>query len=297
MIESPPSNWVGGVEFHSKLPTDAAQYFGGGGTFVRTLSSFYRRVYFSHLAQRADNQGLLGTPDSAAIPVEGIHRLLLALRRARAGVHHLSLRRSASRRRRLGLRSAIAPRPAHLGRGQIRSVEGTDTTQEDFYTFSGRELHWHWKFLGWKDLLAVMDSRDDYAHLFGPNGDIPNDAWSVRRFAVVERTPTESHHPYSSVVMFWDAENWHPWMSIAFNREGKLWKLWELQTRWSEDFQGLRRNQSWRAGGNAERRKYCRRAKRTRHDTSPVIGSGYPNAVPANVDSLYDISKLEEMHR
>ena len=39
------------------------------------------------------------------------------------------------------------------------SVEGTDTTQEDFYTFSGRELHWHWKFLGWKDLLAVMDAR------------------------------------------------------------------------------------------------------------------------------------------
>ena len=27
------------------------------------------------------------------------------------------------------------------------------------------------------------------------------------------------------------------------------------------------------------------------------FGSGYPNAVPANVTSLYDISKLEEMHR
>jgi hypothetical protein len=27
------------------------------------------------------------------------------------------------------------------------------------------------------------------------------------------------------------------------------------------------------------------------------FGSGYPNAVPANVTQLYDISKLEEMHR
>jgi len=26
-------------------------------------------------------------------------------------------------------------------------------------------------------------------------------------------------------------------------------------------------------------------------------GSGYPNAVPNNVTQLYDISKLEEMHR
>ncbi len=26
-------------------------------------------------------------------------------------------------------------------------------------------------------------------------------------------------------------------------------------------------------------------------------GSGYPNAVPANVTQLFDISKLEEMHR
>ncbi|MGA7761808.1 MAG: DUF1329 domain-containing protein, partial [Candidatus Binataceae bacterium] len=43
MIESPPSNWVGGVEYHSKLPTDASKFFGGGGSFARTLSSFYRR--------------------------------------------------------------------------------------------------------------------------------------------------------------------------------------------------------------------------------------------------------------
>ncbi|MGA8569356.1 MAG: hypothetical protein WB580_16310, partial [Candidatus Binataceae bacterium] len=27
------------------------------------------------------------------------------------------------------------------------------------------------------------------------------------------------------------------------------------------------------------------------------FGSGYPDAVPANVTQLYDISKLEEMHR
>jgi len=28
-----------------------------------------------------------------------------------------------------------------------------------------------------------------------------------------------------------------------------------------------------------------------------IFGSGYPNAVPDSVTQLYDISKLEEMHR
>src|SRR6202158_5914104 len=236
VIESPPSNWVGGIEYHSKLPTDAAKYFGGGGTFVRTMGSFYRRVYFSHLAQRADNQGLLGKPDSAQFlwkefsgffsPYDVRGQVFITYRYADP--------------HRADDAWAYDPQSRRVRRVSVEvksdSVVGTDTTQEDFYTFSGRALHWHWKFLGWKDLLAVMDARDDYAHLFGPNGEIPNDNWSVRRFAVVERTPVEAHHPYSNVVMFWDAENWHPWMALAFNREGKLWKLWELQTRWTEDF-------------------------------------------------------------
>ena len=55
-----------------------------------------------------------------------------------------------------------------------------------------------------------MDSKYDYPRYFGPNGIVPDDVWSIRRFAVVERTPKEQHHPYSSVVMLWDTEDWHP---------------------------------------------------------------------------------------
>ena len=295
-IESPPSNWVGGVEYHSKLPDDATGLFGGGGTFVRTLSSFYRRVYFSHLAQRADNQGLLGTSDSAQFlwkefsgffsPYDVRGQVFITYRYADP--------------HRADDAWAYDPQSRRVRRVSVEvksdSVEGTDTTQEDFYTFSGRELHWHWKFLGWKDLLAVLDSRDDYAHLFGPNGEIPNDRWSVRRFAVVERTPTETHHPYSSVLMFWDAENWHPWMSMAFNREGKLWKLWELQNRWTEDFKTFAEINH----GVEATMLIGENIIDVQNDRTTIFsgfGSGYPNAVPANVTQLYDISKLEEMHR
>ena len=62
-------------------------------------------------------------------------------------------------------------------------------------------------------MLVVMDGKYDYGHFFGPNGNLPDDVWSMRRFAVVERISKKPDHPYSSVVMFWDSENWHPWMA------------------------------------------------------------------------------------
>ncbi|HVB79237.1 MAG TPA: DUF1329 domain-containing protein [Candidatus Binataceae bacterium] len=295
-LESPPSNWVGGVEYHSKLPSNATRFFGGGGSFSRIMSSFYRRVYFSHLAQRADNHGLLGTPDSAEFlwkeftgffsPYDVRGQVFITYRYADP--------------HRADDAWAYDPQSRRVRRVSVEvksdSVAGSDTTQEDFYTFSGRELHWHWKFLGWKYLLAVMDSRNDYAYLFGPNGEIPNDRWSLRRFAVIERTPIEAHHPYSSVVMFWDAEDWFPWMSMAFNRQGKLWKLWELQDRWSEDFKSFAEiNHGVQAPMLIGESVVDVQNKRATIFTG--YGNGYPNAVPANVTSLYDISKLEEMHR
>jgi hypothetical protein len=260
LIESPPSNWVGGVEYHSKLPTDASKFFGGGGSFARTLSSFYRRVYFSHLAQRADQKGLLGTPDSGQFlwkeftgffsPYDVRGQVFITYRYADP--------------HRADDAWAYDPQSRRVRRVSVEvksdSVEGTDTTQEDFYTFSGRELHWHWKF------------------------------------AVVERTPVEAHHPYSNVVMFWDAENWHPWMALAFNRDGKLWKLWELQCRWTEDFHSFAEINH----GVESTMLIGEDVVDLQNDRATIFagfGSGYPDAVPANVTQLFDISKLEEMHR
>jgi hypothetical protein len=296
LIESPPSNWVGGVEYHSKLPTDASKFFGGGGSFARTLSSFYRRVYFSHLAQRADQKGLLGTPDSGQFlwkeftgffsPYDVRGQVFITYRYADP--------------HRADDAWAYDPQSRRVRRVSVEvksdSVEGTDTTQEDFYTFSGRELHWHWKFLGWKDVLAVLDSRDDYAHLFGPNGEIPNDRWSLRRFAVVERTPVEAHHPYSNVVMFWDAENWHPWMAVAFNREHKLWKTIVYSGRWTEDYN------EWSEINHGVDATQLSGITATDYQNQRAtifsdFGTGYPAANLEQVGKIFDISKLEQFHR
>ena len=88
--------------------------------------------------------------------LEGVRRLLRAVRRARPGVHHLSVQRSVPQRRRLGLR----PQPRRVRRISVEvksdSLVGTEQTEEDFNTFSARPVRWNFKFLGWRNLLCVM---------------------------------------------------------------------------------------------------------------------------------------------
>lgn len=295
-LEMPPQNWIGDLKLKSALPRGVAKDFGGGGHFTRIMSTFYRRVYFSHLAQRSNSGGLLDTPDAKDIlwkeftgffsPYDVRGQVFITYRYANP--------------RRADDAWAYDPRLRRVRRVSVEvksdSVAGTDTTQEDFYSFSGRPLHWHWKFLGWKDVLAILDSKYDTPRLYGPNGDIPDDQWSLRRFAVIERTPFARHHPYTSVVMFWDSQDWYPWMSMAFDRKGKLWKTWEFQSRWSEDFKTF-------VGINHGVRLPVMIGESTvdlqnkRATVFAGYGTGYPAAHGKSVSRLYDISRLEEMHR
>ena len=172
VIESPPHELIEGINYHTALPADAASFYGGGGTFERMVSAFYERVYFSHLAQRADTGGVLGTPDAkdflwkeylgffSPYDMRGqaviIYRYADSHRADDSWVYDSKLRRV----RRISAEV------------KSDSVVGTDQTFDDLYTFSGRELQWKWKFLGWKDLLCVMDAQNDYQHFYGPNGTI-----------------------------------------------------------------------------------------------------------------------------
>lgn len=295
-IESPPDTWTAGRHFKSKMPTDAARFFGGGGTFVKTLSSFYQRVYYSHLAQRAADGGLAPVPDAkeyfwkefegffAPYDMRGqvfiTYRYNDPYRSDDAWAYDPSLRRV----RRISVEV------------KSDSLVGTDQTEEDFNTFSGRPVRWNWKFIGWRNLLCVMDSKYDYPRYYGPNGDVPDDVWSLRRFAVVERTPKEAHHPYSSVVMFWDAEDWHPWMAVMFDRQRSLWKSLTYTYRWSEDYQDwAEMNHGVEAAGLqglAAIDYHNRRAT-----IFPAFGGGYPEIDINRVEKLFDINKLEELHR
>jgi hypothetical protein len=295
-LDLPPEDWTAGITFTTKMPGDVAQFFGGGGSFERTVSAFYQRIYLSHLAQLADKGGLFPVPDAKDFFWKEFNGLYSPF--DVRGTVLIDYRYSDPNR--ADDAWAYDPKLRRVRRISVEvksdSVAGTDQTYEDFYTFSGRPVRWNFKFLGWKDVLCVLDSKYDYAHLYGPNGFIPNDAWSLRRFAVVERIPKEPHHPYSSAVMFWDAENWHPWMMLAFDREKKLSKISVFQQRWSEDFKDWSEiNHGVQATNPIGIQVFDLQKARATLFTN--FGTSYPTVTADHVRRLYDISKLEEAHR
>jgi len=295
-IKSPPITWTGGQHFTSTMPTDAAKFFGGGGTFEKTLSSFYERIYYSHLPQRAAEGGTLPIPDAKDYfwkEFEGFFEPYDV-----RGQVFITYRYNDPYR--TDDAWAYDPQTRRVRRISVEvksdSLVGTEQTEEDFNTFSGRPVRWNFKFLGWRYLLCVMDSKYDYAHYYGPNGIAPDDVWSVRRFAVVERTPKEPHHPYSSVIMFWDSEDWHPWMALMFDRQQNLFKSLTYTFRWTEDYKDFAEiNHGVQATGLQGLVAIDYAGKRA--TIFPAFGGGYPDVDVNHVDKLFDISKLEEFHR
>ena len=295
-IESPPVTWTGGQQFKSTMPTDAAKYFGGGGTFVKTLSSFYQRTYYSHLAARAAEGGVLPVPGAKEFfwkEFEGFFEPYDVRGQVFITYRYNDPYRSDDA-------WAYDPQSRRVRRISVEvksdSLVGTEQTEEDFNTFSARPVRWNFKFLGWRNLLCVMDSKYDYPRYYGPNGIVPDDVWSMRRFAVVERTPKEQHHPYSSVVMFWDAEDWHPWMALMFDRQQNLFKSLTYTFRWSEDYeQWAEINHGVQATGLQGLVAVDYGNKRA--TIFPAFGGGFPDVDVNHVDKLFDISKLEEFHR
>jgi Protein of unknown function (DUF1329) len=293
-------SWDTGTGYHGELPNSGqvAKMFQGGGSFQRILQSTYQRVYFSHLAPMADRGGLLPVPGAKDFEFKEFTGFFdpFDIR----GTAFIVYRYSDPRRQ----DDAWAYLPV-LRRVRRISVEvksdsllGTDHTLEDFYGFSGRILEWKWKFLGWKNMLAVMSSKYDYAHYFGPNGIIPNDRWTVRRFAVVERTPTIPRHPYSSAIDFWDAQNWDTSYLIAFDHSRKLWKIFQFTKVWSEDFKdpNLQRiNKGVRA--TDFQTIAVMDLQNHRATLNPIYGLGFPTVTAQHVEKLYDVSSLEQIHR
>jgi len=294
--EAPPEDWTNGIAFTTKFSKDVSGEFGGGGVFERTASGFYERMYFSHLAQLADRGGLFDVPDAKTFFWKEFDGLFspFDLR----GTVVIDYRYADQNR--ADDAWAYDPKLRRVRRISVEvkadSVAGTEQNYEDFYTFSGRSVRWNFKFLGWKDLLCVLDSKYDAPHLYGPNGFVPDDVWSVRRFAVVERIPKEPRHPYSSVVMFWDAQNWHPWMMLAFDRERKLLKISMFQQHWTEDFK------DWAEINHGVESTvptgvYVLDLLKERATLFSNVGSGYPTATVERVKRLYNISELEQEHR
>lgn len=213
------------------FPTDLMQ---GGGTAERYLVALYRQAYHSHLAQLPQSNYVL--PLAGAGEFEYKHYLEFLEPYDVRGSRFLVYRYEDPRRqddawsylpqlrkvRRLSLNERDDP------------IAGTEMTLDDFTGFLGRVLDHHWKFLGQKTLLHVMNSRHPYARFYGPNGWLPNDRWELRPCIVVEQIPTTTR-TYGSKIFFWDAQTYETVLVLIFDRQGKLWKVNHLLHGWSED--------------------------------------------------------------
>lgn len=115
------------------------------------------------------------------------------------------------------------------------SLLGTEDTLEDFYGFAGRVLEWDWEYVGSMKILAIARSRHPYPYFGGPNGITAIDDWALREVDIVMGTPKWKGHPYSIKIIMFDAQNNIPWYSEAYDRGGKLWKVWRIPAVWTED--------------------------------------------------------------
>jgi hypothetical protein len=299
-IEKPPEFWDTGTDFKGHLPDkeEITQSFAGGGTFQRVLQCAYQRVYFSHLAPLADKGGVLPLPNAkdfefkeftgffGPFDIRGTAFIIYRYSDPRRGDDAWAYLPALRRVRRITVEV------------KSDSLLGTDHTLEDFYSFSGRPLEWNWRFLGWKDILAVMSSKHDYAHYFGPNGVIPNDRWELKRFAVVERTPLRPRHPYSSALDFWDPENWDASYLIPFDHSHKLWKVFQFTKVWTEDVKDpdlQRLNKGVRT--TIFQTVSVQDLQNQRATLNPLYGLGFPDVTARHVEALYDINSLERTHR
>lgn len=215
----------------SGFPADMLQ---GGGTAERFLVAQYRQAYHSHLAQLPKNNYLL--PLAGAGEFEYKHYLEFLEPYDVRGSRFLVYRYDNPRRQDDAW--SFLPQLRKVRRFSLSErddpIAGTEMTLDDFTGFSGRALDHHWKFLGQKTILHVMNSRHPYARFYGPNGWLPNDRWELRPCVVVEQTPLGAR-TYGSKIFFWDAQTYETLLVLIFDRQDRLWKINHLLHGWSED--------------------------------------------------------------
>lgn len=278
----------------SKLPGFPADLIQGGGRVIRHLVALYQRVYHNHLSHLSSSGHIFPLNDAGRFEfkdyveftepydVRGSRFLVYRYDDPRKQDDAWGFIPALRKVRRLSLHE------------RDDSIGGTEMTLDDFTGFSGRILDHTWRFLGWKPILHVMNSRHPYARFYGPDGWLPNDRWELRLCAVVEQTPITTRN-YSSKIYFWDAETYETALVLVFDRDGTLWKVNDLLHGWSED----------PSQAEADRGKHLPRnigftivdVKQEQATVFSAYTIEYPAVGVEHVEERYDVNKLSEGRR
>ena len=208
----------------------------GGGDVFRDVTMFYQRVYLSGLAGEADNNYRLDADGSdkylykeymemySPFDMAGMKFVLERPVDQKQGDQINSYLPTERRVRRLSAKE------------RADSYIGTNWTFDDFEGWSGMVIDNVWKLLGEKVVPHVLNSEHDSPRFHGPMSTIPKDRWQLRSCYVVEAIPKWEGHPYSRRIIFVDQENFSIPMTLAFNRDGVLWKV--FVTTYQKDSDG-----------------------------------------------------------
>ena len=84
----------------------------------------------------------------------------------------------------------------------------------------------------------------------------------------------------------------------AFDHKDKLWKVWEFQKKWSESFKPGDWMQPINKGAfTTEFQSVQVLDVQNDRGTIWIVPGGFPNLKGPEAEKLYDINKLEEIHR
>ncbi len=199
--------------------------FTGGGHIDRFVSLTYQRVYLSHLSMLPDAGYKIDLDDangylykdhmrfSEPFDVKGTEFVIERAQDPHEADQINSYLPSERRVRRLSAKE------------RADRFMGADMTMDDFEGFSGQVLDYKWRYLGRRQLLAVVDSKGPTLAFFGPKSRVPDDVWQIRPTYVIEIISTWEGHPYASKILFIDEETYNVTVGMAFNRDDQLWRL------------------------------------------------------------------------
>ncbi|MEW4982273.1 MAG: DUF1329 domain-containing protein [Cycloclasticus sp.] len=303
-LSSDPVHWVwvregGDHEGHElRKNKDYGELFGGGGSFNRALWSSYKRVYFNHRADLADQDYKLKgsmARDTEFRELTSFYEPFDIAGTAFMILRHLKPNKADDS-------WAYVPSTRRVRRISVEaktdSLLGTDHTLEDFFGFAGRVIDHDWEYAGTARILAVARSRNRNATFAGPNGWTPDDNWELRTTDVFIQKPRSASHPYSIKYIFADRQNHTSYFSVAFDQAGELWKVWQQSRVWSEDPQGLgRKKMSETASGlnvNIFQSINVVDLQNGRGTLVPTQNAYYPMDKLSKIKRTMDVNKLTE---
>lgn len=293
--------WVrrGGDHEDSALRKDPkfGKYFGGGGSFNRVLWAWYRRVYFNHRADLADQDYKLKgsmSRDTEFRELTSFYDPFDIAGTAFMIIRHLDENKADDS-------WAYVPSTRRVRRISVEvktdSLLGTDLTLEDFYMFAGRVVEHDWKYLGTAKVLTPARSRYNETNYTGPMGMIPHDNWELRDNYVVADYPKDPAHPYAVKYMLIDKQTNMGSYALNFDRSGKLWKIIQQSKVWSEDTQaGERRDMPTKGGINIPLYQSINiiDVQNDRGTLVPVFEVYYPVNKASKIKRMMDVNRLTE---